>query len=178
MKILLPLATFIKLIWIFEFDEVEAITMPSAIFTDLGRSHREKRDLGSEPESPTILRPTDVVPSHYNVTIFPDIYHENPSDFKIWGSMSCDFTVARETTTVLLHANNQTIENWEAWDRETGRSLRVNHGEATDTDVIFHIENLLPSRRYRLTFRFEHRLSGGGKGLFITRQGTSTSGAE
>ncbi len=129
---------------------------------------REKRQIGPDSDSQTILRPTDVVPSHYDVTLFPDVYGGSVSQFEISGLVSCEFSVARETRTVLLHADNQTILNWRVADVTADRHLDVGYAGATDTDITFQTsENLLPNRAYHLTFDFRHVFRSAFFGLFL-----------
>ena len=57
-----------------------------------------------------IRLPTTVLPSHYEVTLRPDIYDKEPEDFIHTGSVIVNVTAKEATNVITMHTRSLTIE--------------------------------------------------------------------
>ena len=67
--------------------------------------------VAAPPADENVKLPSTLIPVHYNLTLRPDIYSQDPSYFKFSGNVLITFKVQEETKEIFLHERKLNIDD-------------------------------------------------------------------
>ena len=117
-----------------------------------------------------LLLPTNLIPSHYNIQMKPDLYGNNPSLFKFEGSVEIFIECKEPTDKIILHVQSLNISDVQltssvsnvpsvlAWTTDKGKQFLVIKLNA----------DLLKGQAYVVSMKFVGPLKKDFFGLYLS----------
>ncbi|CAH1790172.1 unnamed protein product [Owenia fusiformis] len=138
-------------------------------------------DVGGMTTAPTtkpnidVRLPTNLHPHHYKVELYPDMYKQNPEDFKFTGSVEILLECKEPTDEVIFHVNALTIDDASIEFSEASGAADAPKKQGQfeeDEERQFFIQKLdkpmVKGKNYTIKMAFRAPLTKGLAGLYLS----------
>ena len=126
----------------------------------------------SQPPAEIRLK-TDLVPIHYDVTVRPDLYGNDPSMFSLSGTVNIALTVTKSTNMITVHYKLLIIDKSSIVVKKKGLSdiVTVTSANYEDEKDFYHItleSNLDVGEEYSVFLRYRGPLTNDLAGIYVS----------